>query len=85
MANNFLVELLAGTIESIGESKLVEVLQKCHDKNPATFATKVKALHEGLAWLQPEVEKSKTKIDDAVLKALLEALETSASTNGVTL
>lgn len=83
--NAIIVELLSTTIKTVGESKLVEVLQKLHDKNPDNFSDKIKAIHLGLLWMQPEVQASKTKIDDAVLEGLLEALEASALANGVEL
>lgn len=80
-----LLNLLTGAIESVGESKLIAVLQDLHDKNPELYKS---AIHGGNALvtaLKPLVEKSATKIDDAVLNAIGDAVKQSAAANGITL
>lgn len=81
--SNFLLELLSGTLAEIGESKLVEVLQDLHDKNPVAWKS---VIHGGLSFatgISQLTDKSKTKIDDALVNAIKEAVETSAAANGL--
>lgn len=83
--NNFLLELLAGTLAEVGESKLVELLQELHDKNPVAWKS---VIHGGLSFvtgIAQLTDKSKTKIDDALVNAIKEAVETSAAANGLKL
>lgn len=75
--------LLAGSLQAIGESKLVEVLQQLHDKNPAQYQVAILGGLQLVLALEPLVLKTGTKIDDAIVKALREAIETSAKTNSV--
>jgi len=89
MANNFLVELLAGTLQSVGESKLVEVLQQLHDKDKTADKTDYKSVIFGgysfAVGISKLTDSTKTKIDDAIVASIKEAIETSAAANGVTL
>lgn len=80
-----LLALLASTLETVGEAKLLTVLQELHDKNPALWETAVRGGHSLVTAVQPLVDKTKTPIDDAILKALGEALTSSANANGITL
>lgn len=78
-----LLDLLAGTLETIAESKLVEVLQKLHDTNPVQYKA---AIYGGLslvAALKPLTDGTATKIDDAVINSLEDALKQSAAINGI--
>ena len=80
-----LFNLFAGTVETVGESKLIEVLQSLHDTNLEQYKA---AIFGGVALtkaLAPLVEKSGTKVDDVFIKAISEALEQSAKNNGVEL
>ena len=82
---DFLLNTLSGTLETYGESKLVEVLQALHDKDVDNYKA---ALYGGNALakaLLPVVTKTGTKIDDAIIKALKEAIDASAEANGVDL
>lgn len=80
-----LLNLLSGALESIGESKLEEALQLLHDKNPEQWQAAVRGGHALVVALQPFVDGTTTKIDDAVLKSIGEALTVSATKNGITL
>ena len=73
--------LLAGSLESIGESKLVQVLQELHDKNPGQYKVAILGGLQLVLALEPIVLTTGTKIDDAIIKALREAIETSAIDN----
>ena len=78
---DFLIEAVAGTIESVAESKLVDVLQKLHASNPEAYWA---AIHGGKALceaLKPVVAGTATKIDDAIIAALHDALNTSEVLN----
>ncbi len=80
-----LVAALAGTVEVVAETKLVEVLQSLHDKDKPKYLAAVHGLYAGCLALEPLVKESSNKIDDAVLNSLKEAVETSAKANGVEL
>lgn len=85
MAANFILELLAGTLAELGESKLVEVLQSLHDKDPQGYKS---AIFGGLSFvtgISKLTDKTKTKIDDALVNAIREAIEISAEANGIKL
>jgi len=86
---NFILELLAGTLAEVGESKLVEVLQELHDKDTTDDKSDYKSvLLGGLSFvtgISKLTSKTKTKIDDALVGAIREAIETSAKLNGVEL
>jgi len=88
-ANNFLLELLSGALASIGESKLVEVLQTLHDNDKTPGKTDYRSVILGgysfVVGISKLTDSTKTKIDDAIVSSLKEAIETSAAANGVTL
>lgn len=76
---------LAGTaLATVGESKLVPVLQDLHDSNPTDYDAAIRGLHAGVKHLLPLTAKSPTKIDDMILGALDTAVNESAEANGVT-
>lgn len=76
-----LLNLLSSSLETIGESKLVEVLQKLHDKNPGQYKVAILGGLQLVLALEPVVLSTGTKIDDAIIKALKEAINTSAINN----
>lgn len=86
---NFLIELLASTLAEVGESKLVEVLQELHDKDNSEDKSDYKSvLLGGLSFvvgISKLTSKTKTKIDDALVNAIREAIEASALANDVEL
>lgn len=88
-ANNFLLELLSGALASIGESKLVEVLQLLHDNDKTPDKSKYHSVILGgysfCVGISSLTDSTKSKIDDAIVGSIKEAIETSAKTNGVTL
>lgn len=89
MAQNFLLELLAGTLTEVGESKLVEVLQQLHDKDTTEDKSDyISVLQGGLSFttgISKLTNKTKTKLDDALVNAIKEAIETSAKNNDIDL
>jgi hypothetical protein len=82
--NDFLLNLLSASLETAGESKLIEILQKLHDKDADQYNAAVFGGHALVKALLPIVTDSKTKIDDAIIKALDEAINQSSAANGVT-
>jgi len=81
----FLVASLVPVIEQIAEGKLVEVLQEFHDKNPEQYEVSIKAGHVFIQPLIEHVTKTKGKLDDGIVEALHNAIDTSASLNGIEL
>lgn len=82
---DFLLNALSGTLATLGETKLVEVLQKLHTRDKDQYLTAIHGGHALVKALSPLVLTTGTKIDDALITALHEAIHTSAETNGVTL
>ena len=83
--NELLLGLLAGALETAGESKLIEVLQDLHDKNPDQYKAAIYGGNALVKALLPVVTKSKTKIDDIFILSLNDAIQTSATNNGIDL
>lgn len=83
--SEFLLNALTGALESIGESKLIDILQDLHDSNEADYRATIAGGHALTVRLLPLIKKSKTKIDDAILTALDEAIKISAEANGIDL
>jgi len=82
-ASDFLLNLLSAALETAGESKLIEILQQLHDKNIDQYNTAIFGGHALVKALLPITAGTKTKIDDAIIKALDEAINQSAAANGV--
>ena len=82
---SFLLNILSSSLETLGESKLEEVLQQLHDKDKVQYEAAVRGGHALVLALLPVVVKTGTKIDDAIVNALDEAIKKSASDNDVIL
>lgn len=79
----FLLNLLNGALESVGESKLEELLQKLHDQHPDQYKGAIYGGQALVNALQPLVTTTGTKIDDALLSAISDAIRDSAAANGI--
>jgi len=82
---DFLINSLSSTLETLGETKLEQVLQQLHDKDKVKYEAAIKGGHALVIALLPIVAKTGTKIDDAIVNALDEAIKVSAEANSVTL
>ncbi len=82
---DFLVNLFSAALQTAGESKLIEILQDLHDSNPDDYKAAITGGHALVKHLVPLVTKSKSKIDDAIINALDDAINQSAAANGVDL
>lgn len=85
MANNFILELLAGTLAEIGESKLVEVLQTLHDKDVVKYKSVIFGGMSFVTGISELTNKTKSKIDDAIISGIKEAIIISANHNDIKL
>jgi hypothetical protein len=90
MANsNFLLELLSGTLSTLGESKLVDVLQELYDNDKTEGKTDYKSAVFGgqsfVTGISKLTTKTKTQIDDAIVTAISEAIQASAKQNAIAL
>lgn len=83
--SEFLLNALTGALESVGESKLIDLLQDLHDSNQADYRATIAGGHALTLRLLPLVKRSKSKIDDAILTALDQAIKISAESNGIDL
>lgn len=79
----FLLNLLSSALESVGESKLEEILQKLHDTHPDQYKGVIYGGQALVNGLLPLVSSTGTKIDDAFLSALSDAIRDSAAANGI--
>lgn len=77
---------VAPVLKSVGQDKLVEVLDKLHEKNPEIHKTVLTSLYGPIdVHLEDLTDESKNPVDDAVVDALKGAIETSAVKYGVSL
>ena len=81
----FFLNLLSNTLESVGESSLITILQKLHDTDLPKYKATIFAGEALVDGLLPLVTNSKTKIDDAFIKSLGEAIQQSALNNSIEL
>lgn len=81
----FMLNTMAGALESVGEMKLVELLQKLHDGEPENWKACILSGHAFIIPLKKLVGKTSSKIDDGFVAALDEAILASASANGLDL
>lgn len=79
----FLINSLAPMISQIGQTKLIEVLQKLHDKNPEQYEATIRGGHTFIKPLVKLVADTKGKLDDGLVDAIDEAITISAESNGV--
>ncbi len=84
-ASELLLSMFTGALENVGETKLEKLLQDLHDKNALEYEIAIKGGHLLVNALLPIVTKTGTKIDDAIIKALAEAIQVSAEANGIEL
>lgn len=76
----------AAFIRPVGAATLVQVLEHGREKDPEGYKELVQGLYPFFnGKLKEWVIASKTKIDDAVVFAVLDAVEQSAEANEVTL
>lgn len=81
-----LVSAIVGPIETVATAKLVELLNTLKTKNPEAHKTALVALYPVVdVHLEGLVDKTKTKVDDAVVHALKAAIEQSAEAAGIEL
>ena len=82
---DFLVNMLLPTIEQLGESALVNVLQKFHDEQPEQYNAAIIAGHTFIKPLLAYVGGTSGKVDDGFVEAVNEAITLSALANGIVL
>lgn len=80
-----LVNTLSVSIETLGESKLVDVLNTFHKNDPVQYEKCLRGGYQFAQALTTLVDKTKTPIDNIFAQAIKEAIETSAAQNGITL
>lgn len=80
-----LLVLFNTAFETIGESKLEEVLQKLYLKDKVKYEAALRMGYGFFTAIQPIVDETKTPIDNLFSAAILDAIKTSAKNNNVTL
>ena len=82
---DLIINSLVSTAEQIGETALVKILQDLHDSKPDQYKAAIFGGHALVTALLPVVAGTATKIDDAIIQALSEAIVTSAAANSIQL
>jgi len=80
---DFLVKAVLPIVQAVGQSKLIEVLQKLHDTDNEKYQATVIAGHAFIKPLIAVVANTENTIDDGLVAAINEAIEESAKANGV--
>ena len=81
-----LVTAISGSITIVGTQKLTELFDQLHKNDTDAHKTVVLALYPILkGQLEPLTDKSKTKIDDAITDAFVNAVEATAEKFGIEL
>lgn len=81
----FLTPFVAA-IEAIGAAGLVEGLdQMKKDESPEDFAQIIKVFYANFSIVLKYAKKTKTKIDDAVVQTILDAVKQVADENNISL
>lgn len=80
-----LLNIMAASLETLGEVKLIEALQLLYAKDKVRYEAALRGGYALCNALQPITEKSKTPIDNAILNSLKDAIEQSAAANGIEL
>ena len=83
--SDLILNALSGTLAQVGEVKLEAVLQNLHDHHPADYELAIRGGHALVKALQPLVAGTGTKIDDAIVNALSDAISASAAANNIQL
>ena len=73
-----LIGALTPALQSVATVKLNELFDKIHEKDAEGHAAALKSLYVGASQLARLTDKTKTKVDDAIVDALVEAIKLSA-------
>lgn len=80
-----LLAMLAGSLETIGESKFIAFLNKKYADNPRRCTLIVQGAYPlAVMWVE-EAEETKTPIDDAFAAALKDGIEKFAADKNIEL
>ena len=84
--SDFLVNLFSPMLKAAGKFYLKSVLQTIQEHNTVeVYTNTLKSINSSFGLLNEVAKKSKTKIDDDLIEAVLEAVQESAQEDGVTL
>ena len=82
---SLILNILAGAFKEAGTEAVVTVLQKLHDSDPKNYKVALLGGYLLSTALEPVTDKTKTKIDDALIEGISNAVTVSAERNGVDL
>jgi len=89
MPNGFselLVNMVSPMLKAAGKFYLKGVIQNIQDHNTKeVYMNTLKSINSSFSLLDEVAKKSKTKVDDDLIEAVLEAVRESAAEDGVTL
>lgn len=77
--------ILISSFYGMGKPVILEFLQKQHDSRPEWYKAILAVANAALSEGAKAALKSATKLDDAAIADLQDAIQTSATANGITL
>ncbi len=84
--SDFLANLFSPVLKAAGKFYLKSVLQNIQDHNTLeVYTNTLKSINSSFSLLDEVAKKSKTKVDDDLIEAVLEAVQESAEEDGITL
>jgi len=82
---DLLILAVLPAVQSVETDKLTELLDKFHDDNPELHKSTLQAGWAFIDNLQSVVDKTKTKIDNALVQGIEDAIVASAEKYGISL
>lgn len=84
--SEFLVNMFSPMLKAAGKFYLKNVMQSIQNHNTKeVYVNTLKSINSSFTLLNEVAKKSKTKVDDDLIEAVLEATRESASEDNVTL
>ena len=81
-----IVEAVLPTIKIVGKIQMTNVLSGIKQHNTAEiYSTTLQGLYSNFSLLKEAASKSKSRIDDGIIDLVLEAVQESASSDGIIL
>jgi len=83
---DMILNMLAPIIKKVAKDVLKTLIARFFEKAPNETKVVLMAAYPGIdVYLEDVVEKTKTELDDAVVEALMEAMEEEATNHGLIL
>jgi hypothetical protein len=81
-----LVNAVLPMVKAVGKAQLAEILGKIKTNNTEeVYVNTLKSVHSSFALLKEVAVKTKTKIDDGIIDAILESVSEAAAADDIAL